>query len=197
MKKQMTKMIAAMVLLASGFLANANENEREISLKTEDSKTVVLEMKNVKAGTDISLWSEDGKLLYQDEAKGNSYARVFNLSQWEQGNLTLELENEESLEILPIEVSKSKAELKSNAEITYAKPVLKMSGQAMKVYLSQGHKCYQMSITDANGSQVFQESIAQQQSGMKRYDVSKLSQGKYNIQFTADGRSFYHTIMIK
>lgn len=190
-------MIAAIMLFASGFVANANENEREIRLKTENSKTVVLEMNNVKAGTNISLWSEEGKLLYQDEAKSNSYARVFNLSQWEEGNLTLELENEESLEILPIAVNKSNAELKSNAEITYAKPALKMSGKSMKVFLSQGHNCYQMSITDANGNEVFQERIAQQESGLKRYDVSKLSQGKYNIQFTADGRSFYHTIMIK
>lgn len=34
MKNQMTKMIAAIMLLASGFVANANENEREICLKT-------------------------------------------------------------------------------------------------------------------------------------------------------------------
>lgn len=154
-------------------------------------------MKNLKTGTNISLWSKEGKLLYQDEAKDNSYARVFNLSQWEQGDLTLELENEESLEILPIAVSKNTAVLKRNAEIIYAKPVLKMSGKSMKVFLSQGHNCYQMSITDASGNEVFQERIAQQESGLMRYDVSKLSQGKYNIQFTADGRSFYHTIMIK
>lgn len=190
-------MIAAMILLASGFLANANDGEKGISLKNEDSKSVVLAMNNVEVGTDISLWTKEGKLLYKDQVKGNSYSRVFNLEKLEKGELMLELENEGSLEILPISVSETSAELKRGEEISYTKPVLKVSGDQMKVYFTQDHKCFEMKMSDQSGSEVFNENISKQESGMKRYDISDLSEGKYNIQFTADGRSFYHTIIVK
>jgi len=197
MKKQMTKMIAAMILLASGFLANANENEREITLKTENSKSVVLDMKNIIAGTDISIWSQDGQLLYQDEVIGDSYTRVFNLQKLEKGELTLELENEGRLVILPISVSETSAVLMRGKEVAYTKPVLKVANGEMKVFLSEGHKCFEMSMNDQYGAKVFNENISKNENGIKRYDITNLSGGKYNIKFTADGRSFYHTIIVK
>ena len=42
MKNQITKVLVGLILLASGFLATANEKEREITLKTAKSKSVVL-----------------------------------------------------------------------------------------------------------------------------------------------------------
>lgn len=54
-----------------------------------------------------------------------------------------------------------------------------------------------MKMTDQFNDLVYKHHLNGSEGGMKRYDVSKLSSGKYNIQFTADGRSFYHTIIIK
>ena len=197
MKNQMTKIIAGIVLLASGFVATANEGNREISLKSDNSKSVVLEMSNVKAGTGISLWTKEGQLLYKDEVKGNSFARVFDLGQLEKVEITLELENEGSLEILPIEVSETDAVLKSGEEVIYTKPVVKLSENELKVFYTEGHQCLEMKISDQFGNKVFSNKISKEAQGMKRYDVSDLTKGKYEIQFTADGRSFYHTIIIE
>ena len=55
MKTQITKVMVAMVLLASGFLAKANEGNREISLNTENSKSVILKMNNLKEGTEVTV----------------------------------------------------------------------------------------------------------------------------------------------
>lgn len=197
MKTQISKLMAAILLMVCGMTAQANGNEREISLKTENSKTVVLEMKHIKSGTDISIWNEEGKLLYQDEVRGNSYARLFNLDQLEKGELTLEIENEESLEVMQINVSEEAAVLKKSDQQVYSKPVVKLAGDQLKVYFGEGHKCAEMKITDQFSDTVFEGNISKDEKGLKRYDVSKLSEGKYNIQFTADGRSFYHTIIIK
>ncbi|HEY9117470.1 MAG TPA: T9SS type A sorting domain-containing protein [Roseivirga sp.] len=197
MKKQITKVMLVMVLLTSGFLANANEKEREISLKSANSKSVVLQMNHVKIGSEVTLWSESGELLFKDQVKQNTYSKVFNLNQLEEGQLILELESQESLEVLPISVTEDNAEFIKNEEKLYAKPVVRLEDDLMKIFLKENHRGFEMKITDQLGQSVIKHQIEENSKGLKRYDVSKLSSGKYNIQFTADGRSFYHTIIIE
>lgn len=195
MKKQITKAVAAMVLLASGFLASANESEREVSLSTENQKAVVLKMNNIKTGTQISLRDENGKLLFEDVADANQYGKVFNLSLLEKGDLQLEIENNETLEIMSIEVTESSASIKAGSEHVFQKPIIKHNGGSMKIYFGEGEASMKMTVLDQYGDIAFKDKV-NGGSKMKRYDVSKLSSGKYNIQFTADGRSFYHTITL-
>lgn len=197
MKNQITKVLAAIVLLASGFVATANEKDRGITLKSENSKSVVLQMNNVKIGTEVSLWNDSGKLLYKDQVTDNSYSKVFNLNQLERGELILELESAESLEVLPISVSEDNAEFITSGEKFYAKPVVRVADDMMRIFLKDDHNGYQMNIKDQYGTAVFKSEIDSSRKGLQRYDVSKLSKGKYEIQFTADGRSFYHTIIIE
>lgn len=197
MKNQITKIVAAIVLLASGFAARANEKDREITLKSENSKSVVLQMNNVKIGSEISLWNESGKLLYKDQVSDNSYSKVFNLNQLEKGELTLEVESAESLEVLPISVSEESAQFIKSEEKFYAKPVVRVADEMMRIFLRDDHSGYDMVIKDQLGQSVYKNKIDESQKGLQRYNVSKLSKGKYEIQFTADGRSFYHTIIIE
>lgn len=197
MKNQITRVLAGLVLLAGGFAANANDKGREITLKTENSKSVILQMNDVKVGSEITLWNSAGELLYKDNVSSKSYSRVFNLNQLEKGELTLEVESAESLEVLPITVTDQAAEFVSTEEQFFAKPVVKLGDDIMRVFIQEGHKEYQMNIKDQFGKSVFENEIAESKHGALRYDVSKLGKGKYEIQFTADGRSFYHTIMIK
>ncbi|MBO3700597.1 hypothetical protein [Roseivirga sp. E12] len=194
MKKQITKAVAAIVLLASGFLVSANESEREISLSTENQKAVVLKMNNIKAGTQISLRDENGKLLFEDKADANQYGKVFNLSLLEKGQLQLEIENEETLEIMAIEVTESSASIMAGSEKVFQKPIVKHNGESMKIYFGEGESGMKITVLDQYGDVAFKDKV-EAGSALKRYDVSKLS-GKYNIQFTADGRSFYHTITL-
>ena len=197
MKNQITKVMLAIVLLASGFLANANEREREIYLKTANSKSVVLQINNAKIGSEVTLWSQSGELLFKDQVNQNTYSKVFNLNQLEKGELILEVESQESLEVMPISVTEEKAEFINKEERLYAKPVIRIEEDLMKVYLKDDHRGFKMKITDQLGQSVFKQTIDENSKGLKRYDVSKLSKGEYNIQFTADGRSFYHTIIIE
>lgn len=195
MKNQITKTVAAIVLLASGFLASANESEREISLSTENQKAVVLKMNNIKAGTQISLRDDNGKLLFEDKADANQYGKVFNLSLLEKGELQLEIENGETLEVMSILVTDSSASIEEGSEKVFHKPIVKHNGESMKIYFGASSNM-KITVLDQFGDVAFKDNIKEDASSLKRYDVSKLSSGKYNIQFTADGRSFYHTITL-
>lgn len=197
MKTQITKTLMAIALLAAGFVANANENEREIELTTVKQKAVVLQMQNIQEGTKISLRSESGELLFEDEAESNEYGKVFNLQQMEAGNLTLEVENSESLEILPIEVTATSAEMNKAASIKISKPLVKHNEESLKVYLGKNCLDMQVTIFDQYDDVVHRSEIEKGGAKVQRYDISDLSDGNYKIQFTADGRSFYHTITLQ
>ena len=194
MKKQFTTALAAIALLASGFTAKANESEREISLTTEKQKAVVLQMNNIDEGTQISLKDADGKILFKDEAATDKYGKVFNLRQLEEGQLYLEIENEGKLEVMSIEVTETSATMSNQAELVIEKPVVKIADGTMKVYFGENETVCGMKIYDNLGSVAFKDQIGSAQ--MKRYDISKLAGGKYEIQFTAKGRKFYHTVSL-
>lgn len=196
MKKQLTKTVAAMILLASGFLASANDSKREVSLTTKNQKAVILKMNNIKEGTQISLLGADGKVLFQDKAGENEYGKVFNLSKLEKGELQLEIENEETLEVMSIEVTEDAAWIQSGSEQVIQKPIVKHNGEGMKIYFGEGHASMKIAVFDQQGSVAFRDNVKSEDGSLKRYDISKLSSGQYNIQFTADGRSFYHTITL-
>jgi len=197
MKTQITKTFLAIAFLAAGFVATANENEREIELTTVKQKAVVLKMQNIQEGTRISLRSESGELLFEDQAEENAYGKVFNLEHLAEGNLTLEVENESSLEILPIEVTAYSAEMDKESSVLISKPIVKHNGESLKVYLGQKCLDMQMTIFDEYEDIVHRSSIEKGDAKVQRYDISDLSDGNYKIQFTADGRSFYHTITLK
>lgn len=196
MKKQLTKTVAAMILLASGFLASANDSKREVSLTTKNQKEVVLKMNNIKEGTQISLLSADGKLLFQDRVGASEYGKVFNLSSLEKGKLQLEIENDETLEVMSVEVTDDAAWIQSGSQQVIQKPIVKHNGEGMKIYFGEEHSSMKIAIFDQQGSVAFRDNVKSEDGSLKRYDISKLSSGQYNIQFTADGRSFYHTITL-
>ena len=195
MKKQITKAVAVIVLLTSGFIAAANESEGEVSLTTEKQKAVVLKMDNIKVGTQISLFDDEGKVLFKDKAENNQYKKVFNLDLLEKGELMLEIENAETLEMLPIVVTETEAWLKPGEQEIIYKPIIKQNGHLMKVYFGNNSTKMKITVFDQHGSIAFRDSN-KKGNVLKRYDTSKLQSGKYNIQFTADGRSFYHTITL-
>lgn len=196
MKTQMTKTLMAIALLAAGFTATATEKEREIELTTVKQKAVVLKMQNIEEGTQISLFNGEGELLFEDKASSNAYGKVLNLQLLEPGQLRLEVENNESVEILPIYVSEGYAEMKKDNRLMISKPIVKHNDEEMKVFL--GNNCLDMkvSIYDEFGDLVNRSEIKKGAAKVKRYDISDLADGNYKIQFTADGRSFYHTITL-
>jgi hypothetical protein len=114
----------------------------------------------------------------------------------EKGELQLEIENDETLEIMSIEVTASSATIKAGSDQLFQKPIVKHSGESMKIYFGESEDGMKVTVLDQYGGVAFKDKVEARDGSLKRYDVSKLSSGKYNIQFTANGRSFYHTITL-
>lgn len=197
MKTQITKLMAAAMLLAASFTTNATEKTTERSLKVsaKNSKAVVLQLGDLPAGTEISIWGADGQLLFHDNATGSEYAKVFNLKSLEKGEIYLEIENAGTLEILPIEVTESSAKIKRSAEMIIEKPIVKQSKENAKVYFGQNGADMKVTLFDQSNNIMYRHNVADG-TGSKTYDLSKLENGTYKFQFSANGRTFFHTVIL-
>ena len=194
MKTQITKIAAAFMLLA-GTSLNAITGPKEVTVSTENSKAVILKLNNLEAGTDISLKDKEGVVLFQDEAENASYNKVLNLKQLESGELYLEIESDEQLEVLTIQVTDTEAYLKQSAEILIEKPIMRVNGDMAKVFFGQNEGSTKVTIFDQNGDIAFRHNA--ENGGMKSYDLSKLGRGSYNFEFKTGDRTFYQSVSVK
>lgn len=197
MKTQITKLMAAAMLLTASFSANATDNASERSLKVsaKNSKAVVLQLGSLPAGTNITIWNDKGDLLFRDNTNDSEYAKVFNLKSLEEGEIYLEIESAGQLEILPIEVTSSSAKIKRSAEVIIEKPVVKQTEGAAKVYFGQNNTDMKVTLFDASNDIVYRHTVADG-TGSKTYDLSKLEDGAYKFQLSANGRTFFHTVIL-
>lgn len=197
MKTQITKLMAAAMLLTASFTANATDNASERSLKVsaKNSKAVVLQLGDLPAGTNITIWNAEGDLLFRDKTNDSEYAKVFNLKSLEEGEIYLEIESAGQLEILPIEVTSSSAKIKRSAEVIIEKPVVKQSEGTAKVYFGQNNADMKVTLFDGSNDIVYRHTVADG-TGSKTYDLSQLENGAYKFQFSASGRTFFHTVIL-
>ena len=196
MKTSIKNIAAAfMMLAASSLSANNGNSEKSVKVSTENSRAVVLQLNNLSAGTSISIVGQNGEILFQDEAEEARYAKVFNLQQMQKGEVYLEIENDEQLEILTIQVTDTKAYLEKAAEATIEKPILKMNGDQAKVFFGNNEGKVKVTIMDANGEIAYRQSA--EGGSASTYDLSDLPAGSYTFQFKTGDRTFYEGITIK
>ncbi|GAB5524895.1 MAG: hypothetical protein Roseis2KO_27670 [Roseivirga sp.] len=189
--------MAAAIILVASFSANATNanSERSLKVSAKNSKAVVLQLGDLPAGTSITIWTSEGELLFRDNTNDAEYAKVFNLKSLEQGEIYLEIESAGQLEILPIEVTASSAQIKRSAETIIEKPVVKQSEGSAKVYFGQNSADMKVTLFDQQHDIVYRHNVADG-TGSKTYDLSKLENGTYKFQFSARGRTFFHTVIL-
>ena len=196
MKTQIKNIAAAIMMLAATSLnANSGISERSVKVSTENSKAVVLQMDNLSAGTSISLVDENGHMLFRDQAENAKYAKIFNLKQMQKGELYLEIESDEQLEVLTIQVTDTEAYLEKAAEVMIEKPILKMNGEQAKVFFGNNEGKTKVTLFDANQDIAFRHNA--EGASARTYDLSDLPAGSYTFQFKTGDRTFYESVTVK
>ncbi|GAB5526214.1 MAG: hypothetical protein Roseis2KO_40860 [Roseivirga sp.] len=197
MKTQITKIIAAALLLTAGTTLNATNGpaEKSIKVSTENQKAVVLQLDNLSSGTEVSLKNKQGAILFQDEVNEAEYAKVFNLKSLEEGDIYLEIESDEQLEVLTIKVTDTQAYLEKSSELIIEKAIVKMQGDIAKVFFGNNEGQTKVTLFDEANDIVYRHNA--DNGGSKSYDLSDLAEGAYTFQFKSGGKTFYHRITVK
>ena len=197
MKTQITKVMAVAMMITASFAAQAtnSKTERNLKVSAQSQKAVVLQLANLSGDTEISMYDQDGKLLFQDSAEGEAYAKTFDLRSIEAGEVYLEIENDERLEILPIAVTDNKAQIKRSAEQIIEKPIVKMNGDMAKVFFGNNEGNTKVTLFDENHDIAYRHDA--KGGSARSYDLSDLPAGSYTFQFKTGDRTFYQSITVK
>jgi len=198
MKTQITKILAAALMITATFGAQAttNNTERNLKVSAKSQKSVVLQLANLNSDAEITLTDQDGKLLYHSYVDSDQYAKTFDLNAVEEGEVYLQIETEDRLEILPIEITANKAQIKRSAEMVIEKAIVKTKGDMAKVFFGDNDSEIKVTLFDASDDIAFRDKV-EEGTSHRTYDMSKLSDGTYKMQIRSNGRSFYHTIILK
>lgn len=196
MKTTFTKLLVT-IMMVTGFSAYSSGKTTEHNLKVSrnNQKAVVLQLAKLSEKTRISIWDAQGTMLFEEETNEGTYTKTFDLEPLKAGRVYVRIESEEQLEILPVEISNSSAQVKRSAEQIIKKPVVKVKGNIAKVFFGDNDSQVKVSIFDEAGNIAFREKI-DDSTGSRKYDMSKLGAGSYEFKFRTKGQTFYHTIIL-
>ncbi|MFY0593518.1 hypothetical protein [Roseivirga sp.] len=190
-------LLTAMMVVVSTF-AIANDNKPSVRVEKVGSKSlVVFVSESVSGNTQIKLKDQNGLTLYNTQAKeGLEFAKRFDLKSLEAGDYTIEIENDMSFTATPVSINIDSAWIKAQDQVTILKPVLRQSGEKLDIILPSDD-CGDVIVTIFDGN--FKKLASENFNGeaLKRFDLSRLSQGSYTVKMTTKGRNFVQSVSVK
>lgn len=185
MKRVLVLIMAVFVGLTASFAkpsfikSVANDKSIVVNLESWKSSEIVLTIKN-----------DNGVTLHSETLKDKN-AKKYNLAKLEDGQYNVVIENDQR-------ITRQSVEIKGNS-ITVAplvtevfKPVfITNKGDVWSIQALNLEKDAAVKIVDEDGNVVFTETIAKP-TVERKYNVSKLGQGEYEIIYTTSDYTFSH-----
>ncbi|MFT6213836.1 MAG: hypothetical protein ACJAS3_000223 [Roseivirga sp.] len=193
--KTSIKAVAIIVLMVLGMSVEANTPERVVSISIDNNKTMVLYMKNLVGETGITLMDEKGHQLFSELTNSGDYGKALNLSSINKGIYQLEIDSPDRLEMMTVEVTNNAATI-IKKETLAIKPVLRMSEGTARVYFAGSGEEVEITLFNSNGNIQYKGQHFDNESSAKKFDLSDLEEGAYQLKFRINKRSFYHTIVL-
>ncbi|WP_350137727.1 hypothetical protein [Fulvivirga sp.] len=171
-------------------------------LKVSDKEAKVLTLRMATDATEkfkISLKDNFGKVLFSENvANSNGYIKSFDLKNLTSGEYTIEMENETYTKVMPVTIDSEAIVISHPTFETVYHPYVKVSDKKMDLnYLNVNQEATAMVIRDAAGNIIFKNSLGSDLNFSKRFDLSKLPVGSYNVEVLSGKKTFYNTIEVK
>lgn len=171
-------------------------------LKVSDKEAKVLTLRMATDATEkfkISLKDNFGKVLFSENiANSNGYIKSFDLKNLTSGEYTIEMENETYTKVMPVTIDSESIVISHPTFETVYHPYVKVSNKKMDLnYLNVNQEVTAMVIRDAAGKIIFKNALGSDLNFSKRFDLSKLPVGSYNVEVLSGKKTFYNTIEVK
>lgn len=199
MKDLMKKLTILLAALALNFAAIANDVEPDVRIATiADAKKFSLELANIEAGTTtITLLDNYGIALISDKVGANTYGKVFNLAKLPAGEYELVITTTNRDIVQPLELTYKGVELDAAQRRVYFAPTILTNKTKLDISYFQGE------ITDVevalfkNSDLVFSDTFDNIIKVERRYDLSNLPVGIYNLKVTTEYKTYYKEIVLQ
>lgn len=198
MKDLLKKMTLIIALLSLNVMAFANDLEPDVRIATiADAKKFSLELANIEAGvTTVTLYDARGVVLINEKAGKNTYGKVFNLANLPIGEYELVITTTNRDIVQPLELTLNGVDMDANKRKVYFAPAILTNKTNLDVSYFRGK------ITDVavaiyqNNELVFEEDFDNVIKVERRYDLSSMPKGKYNVMITTDYKTYFKELII-
>lgn len=194
---QKTVVLAILVLLPLMSFADAFPF---VKLTSKENKMITLRVGSAESEiTNISIKNRFGQVLYTETVENvNGILKNFDLKHLESGQYEIELENALTIEVLPITVTYDSISVIEGQFNTVHKPFvrLKENGIIDFNYLNLNSHQTSVVITNSKGNVIYKQKLGGQSGIEKRFDVSSLDKGEYQVMVQSGDRNFKHSIAL-
>lgn len=184
--------ITILIALLSGFSSLFAANTPGF-VKNLQQKNIVLDLSQWKnQSVNITISNDLDEKIFSEICPNKKF-RKYNLNNLPSGNYKVTIEDNQKIAIQEFIIAKNSISINSDTrEIFKPQFVIKENEWSLQA-LAQDNKS-KIYISDENGDIIYEESIAKP-SLTRRYDVSKLPSGRYEINYSIDGRTFSQNVI--
>lgn len=188
------KFLSTVVAVAVVAIASAVEKPKMSVVPMTPDRAVVSIQNDNAALFELSIVAENGDLVYYKQSTKplNSYQKVFDFTQLENGNYTLTLKvNDTSLskdfQVASKGIYVGESKLRFDPYFAYANDVLKLS------YLNFDNENFSLNIYNDNGL-VYKSKLGNEFNMVNGYDLSGLTAGKYNVVLSSLNKEYTYSL---
>lgn len=179
------------LFLALGILIGANlfASTTPNFIKEVSAKTVVVNLNNWKQ-SNITITIEDlsGNVVFSEKIEKPQSNRQYNLSKMNDGDYTISIENKQKVAVQKVKIKNDQLLVDATIEETY-KPIFLTNGNVWAIQALALAKNAEIKIYDEDSNIVFSEKI-EKPTVERRYNVTKLSSGNYEIVYSINGKTY-------
>lgn len=199
MKDLMKKMTILITFLGLNLVAFGNAVEPEVRIATmADTKKFSLELSNIEPGaTTITLYDVNGLALLNEKVGKTHYGKVFNLANLPTGSYELVIETGNRDIIQPLELTIEGVDMDASLRTVYFAPIIRTNETSLDVTYFRGKMAdVTVSIYQEN-ELVFEEDFDNVIKVERRYDLSSLPKGSYNVMVNTDYKTYYKELIVQ
>ncbi|MGM0581021.1 MAG: DUF3244 domain-containing protein [Bacteroidota bacterium] len=171
-----------------------------VKLTSKENKMITLRVGSAESDlTNIRIKNQFGQVLYTETVENvNGILKNFDLRHLESGRYSIELENALNIEVLPISITWDSVKVVENQFNTIHKPYVKLkeNGIVDFNYLNLNSNKTSVLITNSKGNVIYKEDLGSQSGIEKRFDISSLDKGEYQIMVHSGDRNFKNNIAL-
>ena len=198
--KNRKKLIAAVIALFTICSVSYGQVQNTSAfVKTQSDKSFALYLNEIDfPSVKISIKDDEGRNLYMKVLKNqDSFAKKFDMSQLPQGAYTLSLEDEQSIQNIPLSIVDSNVQIDMDEKTRVYKPFFKQDSDMLDVMVfSPAKSQHQITIYDDANQVVYNETIDGQTTIEKRYNLANLAPGKYNVTIESNDYRYAYLMPI-
>jgi hypothetical protein len=171
----------------------------EFTIKNEGAKSFVLQLDRVLTQrVQIRILDAENSLLLSEAIKEKGpFAKKYNLSNLPNGRYTVEIEDAYSISYQPIEVFEKHLVIDDKLLKAIYKPVITATGKQVDLtFLQVEDAVTEIEITDDAGFGIFKDSIKDNGSITRRYNVAQLLPGEYTFRLSVNDKVYYRKFSV-